>query len=44
MGVEIEKVYQNVKAKISDNLEDASKISICADIWPKPEMTAFSLE
>jgi len=34
-------VYQNAKAKISESLSGATKISICADIWSKPGMTAF---
>ena len=39
----IEKIYQNVKGKISDSLKGASKISIFADIWSKPGMTASFL-
>ena len=39
--IEIEKIYQNDKAKISDSLKGAGKISICADIWPKPGMIDF---
>ena len=44
IGIEIEKVYQNVKGKISDSLKGASKISTCADIWSKPGMTASFLD
>ena len=43
IGIEIEKVYQNVKGKISDSFKGACKISIFADIWSKPGMTASFL-
>ena len=43
MGIEIERVYQNVKAKISESLKGANKISICTDIWSTPGMTASFL-
>ena len=43
MESEIEKIYQNSKAKVSESLGGATKISICADIWSKPGMTASFL-
>ena len=43
VGREVEKVYQNTQAKISEGLSGATKISICADIWSKPGMTASFL-
>ena len=43
IGIEIEKVYQNVKGKISDGFKGACKISIFADIWSKPGMRASFL-
>ena len=43
MESEIEKIYQNSNAKVSESLGGATKISICADIWSKPGMTASFL-
>ena len=36
-------MYQNTKVKVSESLSGATKISICADIWSKPGMTASFL-
>ena len=43
LGIEIENLYGNVKRKISSSLQNARLISVCADIWSKPGMTASFL-
>ena len=40
---EIDKVYQQLKERIKSVLDDSSSISLCADIWSKPGMTASFL-
>lgn len=40
---EITKTYSHLKAKIRSSLEKAEFVSICADIWSKPGMTASFL-
>ena len=42
-GTEIENLYGNVKRKISSSMQNARLISVCADIWSKPGMTASFL-
>ena len=43
IGNEVEKVYVGLKERIRSTLERARRISICADIWSKPGMTASFL-
>ena len=43
MMKEIDKVVIELKAKISSYLQEASKVSICADIWSKKGMTSSYL-
>jgi hypothetical protein len=43
MSQEISKIYSHLNEKIQCLLEEALTISICADIWSKPGMTASYL-
>ena len=43
IGKEIDKVVIELKAKISSFVLEANKISICADIWSKRDMTSSYL-
>lgn len=43
LGQEIDKVYSKLKANISLVLENAQKVTICADIWSKSGLTASFL-
>uniref|UniRef100_A0A1X7U849 BED-type domain-containing protein n=1 Tax=Amphimedon queenslandica TaxID=400682 RepID=A0A1X7U849_AMPQE len=40
---EIDQVYQCLKDKLKSTISDSQKISLCADIWTKPGMSAAFL-
>ena len=43
MGLEIDRLYDNLKSVIMSSLQGANSISICTDIWSKPGFTASFL-
>ena len=43
MGLEIDRLYDNLKSVIMSSLQGANRISICTDIWSKPGFTASFL-
>ena len=42
LGKEIDKLYGELKAKLSEVINNARRISICCDVWSKQGMTASS--
>jgi len=42
IGKELQKLLIELKAKIGSILEEANKISICADIWSKKGLSSYS--
>ena len=43
LGKDIEKLYSDLKVKLSDVIKNARKISLCCDVWSKQGMTASFL-
>ena len=43
IGKELDKVMEDLKAKVTSVLKDSNKVSICADIWSKKGLSSSYL-